>query len=82
MLHDLNLACRYADNLIAMKDGRIVAEGSPRDVVTSELVGAVFGLTARIVTDPVSDTPMVVPLGRHHVAVAAGVNLLTGSLQA
>jgi iron complex transport system ATP-binding protein len=71
VLHDLNLACRYADNLIAMKDGRIVAEGPPRDVVTSELVGTVFGLTARIVTDPVSDTPMVVPLGRHLVAVAA-----------
>ena len=71
VLHDLNLACRYADNLVAMKDGRIVAEGAPRDVVTSELVDDVFGLTARIVTDPVSDTPMVVPLGRHHVAVAA-----------
>jgi iron complex transport system ATP-binding protein len=54
-----------------MKDGRIVAEGSPRDVVTSELVATVFGLSARILTDPVSDTPMVVPLGRHHVAVAA-----------
>ena len=71
VLHDLNLACRYADNLIAMKDGRIVAEGAPRDVVTSELVDDVFGLAARIVTDPVSDTPMVVPLGRHHVAIAA-----------
>jgi iron complex transport system ATP-binding protein len=71
VLHDLNLACRYADNLIAMKDGRIVAEGAPRDVVTSELVEIVFGLTARIVTDPVSNAPMVVPLGRHHVAVAA-----------
>jgi iron complex transport system ATP-binding protein len=71
VLHDLNLACRYADNLVAMKDGRIVAEGAPRDVVTSELVAQVFGLTARIVTDPVSDTPMVVPLGRHRVAVAA-----------
>ena len=54
-----------------MKDGRIVAKGAPRDVVTSELVGNVFGLSARIVTDPVSETPMVVPLGRHHIAVAA-----------
>jgi iron complex transport system ATP-binding protein len=71
VLHDLNLACRYADNLVAMKDGRIVAEGAPRDIVTPELVAQVFGLTARIVTDPVSDTPMVVPLGRHYVAVAA-----------
>ena len=71
VLHDLNLACRYADNLIAMKDGRIVAEGAPREIVTPDLVERVFGLTARIVTDPVSDTPMVVPLGRHHVANAA-----------
>ena len=71
VLHDLNLACRYADNLVAMKEGRIVAEGAPREIVTPELVADVFGLTARIVTDPVSDTPMVVPLGRHHVAVAA-----------
>jgi iron complex transport system ATP-binding protein len=70
VLHDLNLACRYADNLVAMKDGRIVAEGAPRQIVTPGLVQDVFGLTARIVTDPVSDTPMVVPLGRHHVAVA------------
>ena len=71
VLHDLNLACRYAHNLVAMKEGRIVAEGAPREIVTPELVADVFGLTARIVTDPVSDTPMVVPLGRHHVAVAA-----------
>ena len=71
VLHDLNLACRYADNLIAMKDGRIVAEGAPREIVTPDLVERVFGLTARIVTDPVSDTPMVVPLGRHYVANAA-----------
>ena len=71
VLHDLNLACRYADNLVAMKDGRIVAEGAPRDVVTPDLVDRVFGLTARIVTDPVSDTPMVVPRGRHPGAGAA-----------
>ena len=71
VLHDLNLACRYADNLIAMQDGRIVAEGSPREIVTPELVETVFGLNSRIVTDPVSNTPLVVPLGRHHVAMVA-----------
>ena len=71
VLHDLNLACRYADNLVAMKDGRIVAEGTPAEIVTPELVSDVFGMAARIVTDPVSGTPMVVPLGRHHVALAA-----------
>lgn len=68
VLHDLNLACRYADHLIAMKAGRIVREGAPRDVVDAELVSEVFGLASDVVPDPVSGTPMVVPRGRHHVA--------------
>lgn len=67
VLHDLNLACRYADHLVAMKAGRIVAEGRPVDVMTEEVVREVFGMTARILVDPVSQTPMVVPIGRHHV---------------
>ena len=47
VLHDLNQACRYADHLIAMKDGAIVAEGNPREVITEELVDDVFGLAVR-----------------------------------
>ncbi|MFY0406219.1 ABC transporter ATP-binding protein [Solicola sp. PLA-1-18] len=66
VLHDLNLACRYADHLIAMKDGRVVGEGAPSDVVTEETVAQVFGMASRVVPDPVSRTPMVVPIGRHH----------------
>lgn len=66
VLHDLNLACRYADHIVAMKAGKLVAEGLPRDVVTEALVADVFGLAARIVPDPVSHTPMIVPIGRHH----------------
>ena len=69
VLHDLNLAARYADHLVAMKDGQIAAEGAPADVVTEELVSTVFGLQSRVIPDPVSGTPMVVPLGRHHSAV-------------
>ncbi|WP_049822339.1 ABC transporter ATP-binding protein [Arthrobacter sp. H41] len=68
VLHDLNLAARYADHLIAMKDGGIVAEGTPAEVVTRETVGGVFNLECRVIPDPVSGTPMVVPLGRHHSA--------------
>jgi iron complex transport system ATP-binding protein len=64
VLHDLNQACRYAHHIIAMKDGRIVAQGPPAEVVTEALVSDVFGLACRIVTDPVAGTPMVVPCGR------------------
>ena len=61
VLHDLNLACRYAHHLVAMRDGRIVASGAPKDVITAETVGAVFGLTATVIDCPVSATPLVVP---------------------
>ncbi|WEH39510.1 ABC transporter ATP-binding protein [Streptomyces sp. AM 2-1-1] len=67
VLHDLNLACRYADHLVAMKDGRIVAEGRPAGIVTAELVTEVFGMRCSVVPDPASGTPMIVPIGRHHV---------------
>ncbi|MFF4662135.1 ABC transporter ATP-binding protein [Streptomyces sp. NPDC001282] len=61
VLHDLNQAARYADHLVAMKAGRIVAEGHPKDVVTAELVREVFGLDAVIVPCPVTGSPLVVP---------------------
>ncbi|UMG94779.1 ABC transporter ATP-binding protein [Nocardioides sp. TF02-7] len=64
VLHDLNLACRYATHLVAMKDGAVVAEGDPTDVVTADLVAEVFGLPCRVITDPESHTPLVIP--RHH----------------
>ena len=66
VLHDLNLAARYADHLVAMSAGRISAEGAPHEVVTEGVVRDVFGLDCRVVTDPVSRTPLVVPVGRHH----------------
>ncbi|MFC8039667.1 ABC transporter ATP-binding protein [Paenarthrobacter sp. NPDC057355] len=62
VLHDLNHACRYATHLIAMKDGAVVAEGRPADVVTAELVEHVFGLPCMVIDDPVSHTPLVIPL--------------------
>ncbi|MEU6496825.1 ABC transporter ATP-binding protein [Streptomyces sp. NPDC046984] len=66
VLHDLNQACRYADHVIAMKAGRIAAEGTPAEVISEAVVEDVFGLRCRITPDPVSGTPMVIPLGRHH----------------
>lgn len=63
VLHDLNHACRYGTHIIAMSEGRIVAQGAPRDIVTAELVEAVFGLPCMIIPDPLAGTPMVIPRG-------------------
>ena len=72
VLHDLNHACRYGHHLIAMRDGAIVAEGTPSDIVTTELVEEVFDLRCQLVSDPVSGTPMVVPIGRHASGAGGG----------
>jgi iron complex transport system ATP-binding protein len=64
VLHDLNLAARYADHLIAMREGTIVAAGPPAQVITEGCVREVFGMECRVVEDPVTSTPMVIPLGR------------------
>jgi iron complex transport system ATP-binding protein len=66
VLHDLNLACRYAHHLIAMRDGRIVTEGPPDDVVTADLVADVFDLPSRVIPDPVTGTPLVIPIPARH----------------
>lgn len=71
VLHDLNHAARYGTHLIAMKDGAIVAEGAPSQIVTADLVEEVFGLRCLVVPDPVSGTPSVVPLGRDRRQSAA-----------
>jgi iron complex transport system ATP-binding protein len=63
VLHDLNHAARYATHIIAMKDGEIVAEGEPKDIVTADIVNEVFGLDCIVVPDPVAGSPLVVPLG-------------------
>lgn len=65
VLHDLNLAARYAHTLVAMRDGGIAARGAPADVLTEELLDEVFGLTARVLPDPVANTPLVVPISAH-----------------
>jgi iron complex transport system ATP-binding protein len=64
VLHDLNQACRYCHHLIAMRDGAVAAQGPPAEIVTGELVEEVLGLRCLVVPDPVSQTPMVIPIGR------------------
>ncbi|WP_369356214.1 ABC transporter ATP-binding protein [Streptomyces sp. cg2] len=71
VLHDLNQAARYATHLIAMKNGAVVAEGAPSEIVTAELVGRVFGIDCRIIDDPETGTPLVVPAARRRQPRAA-----------
>ncbi|PFG20224.1 ABC transporter ATP-binding protein [Serinibacter salmoneus] len=68
VLHDLNLSARYAHHLVAMAGGDVVAAGAPAEVLTPELVKKVYGMEAAVVPDPTTGAPLVLPLGRHHVA--------------
>lgn len=61
VLHDLNLAARYSSRIVVMKDGAIVAEGTPSEVFTPELLHDTFGLTADVLPDPHTGLPIVVP---------------------
>ena len=63
VLHDLDRACRYADYLVAIKAGRVFAAGTPAEIVTAELVEAVFNLKCQIYPDPIAGTPMCIPIG-------------------
>jgi iron complex transport system ATP-binding protein len=65
VLHDLNQACRYADYLVAVKEGRIFTAGKPQEVMNEEMVKEVFRLDCRVVDDPVVGTPMCIPIGRY-----------------
>lgn len=80
VLHDLNLAARYSDRLVVMKDGRIVAQGTPREVLSAELLLDVFGLRAVVVDEPVSDSPLVVPIGARHVHPAYAPGAVAATL--
>ncbi len=73
VLHELNLAARYADDLIVMNAGRVVAHGAPGAVLTASVVAEAFGLEAMVIPDPLTHTPLVIPVpGGAHVAVDAG----------
>jgi len=66
VLHDLNLAARYADHLVSVRGGRIHAAGAPGEVLTAEAVLEVFDMRSQVMPDPVSGKPLVLPIGRHH----------------
>lgn len=62
VIHDLNLAARFADQVVVMKDGKILAQGAPKDVITPTNLAGAFNILARVIEDPVGKTPMVVPI--------------------
>lgn len=62
VIHDLNLAARFADQIVVLKDGQIIAQGKPSDVITPNNLAAAFNILARVIEDPVGKTPMVVPI--------------------
>lgn len=74
VLHDISLAARYSDVIIAMRDGQIVAQGPPQDVVTPELLWDVFGLRADVIREPTEGRPHVVPLGGGRTKGAPGTS--------
>ncbi|MFI7011048.1 ABC transporter ATP-binding protein [Streptomyces sp. NPDC050145] len=64
VLHDLNHAARYATHLIALREGEVIAEGPPKEIVTAELVERLFGMKCQVIDDPETGTPLVVPAAR------------------
>ncbi|NMO94306.1 ABC transporter ATP-binding protein [Paenibacillus lemnae] len=71
VLHDINLSARYADHIFALREGTLVAEGKPSQVITSTAVKDIFGLDCTVIADPVSGSPLVVPIGRYHAQPAS-----------
>jgi ABC-type cobalamin/Fe3+-siderophores transport system ATPase subunit len=68
VLHDLNLAARYADHLVVMGQGTVLCQGDPADILTTDTVREAFGLDSVVVPDPVTGDPMVVPVSGHRRA--------------
>ncbi|MFQ3544487.1 ABC transporter ATP-binding protein [Halobacillus rhizosphaerae] len=66
VLHDINLSARYADHIFAIREGKLAAEGKPSKVINKDLIQDIFGLHSTVIEDPVSGSPSVVPIGRHH----------------
>ncbi|WP_406728258.1 ABC transporter ATP-binding protein [Streptomyces sp. GD-15H] len=77
VLHDLNHAARYATHLIALREGKVIAQGAPKEIVTAGLVEQVFGLSCQVIDDPETGTPLIVPAARK-ARVAAGTGRTAG----
>lgn len=70
ILHDINLSARYADYIFAMGKGNVIAQGTPDEVITPELMEEVYGLRCQVMKDPISQSPMILPIGRTNTSFA------------
>ncbi len=70
VLHDINLSARYADHIFALRNGKLIAEGTPVEVITSQLIKDVFELDCMVISDPISQSPFIVPRGKYHAKAA------------
>ncbi|MBB3113261.1 iron complex transport system ATP-binding protein [Paenibacillus phyllosphaerae] len=70
VLHDINLACRYADHIVAIRQGKVEAQGKPEDVIDARLIETVFSLKCEIMPDPLYGTPMIIPYAKNRVQAA------------
>ncbi|MBS9780183.1 MAG: ABC transporter ATP-binding protein [Moraxellaceae bacterium] len=61
VLHDINLSCRYADELLVIQAGELVTRGEPDKVITKKLMKEVFDLSCEIIKDPITQTPICIP---------------------
>lgn len=76
VLHDLNLASRYADHLVAIKDKKVFAQGTPEETISCEMIHGVFKMRCSIACDPIFGTPMCIPHGKgNNLALKKKVNL-------
>ena len=65
VLHDINLSTKYADYLFAMKKGKLIKEGTPDEIITQETIKEIYGIDSLIIPDPLSKSPLVVPISSH-----------------
>ena len=66
VLHDINLACRYADHIITVRNQTVFNQGKPEEIMTSSLVKHVFDLECKMINDPIFGTPLCIPYGKGH----------------
>jgi iron complex transport system ATP-binding protein len=79
VLHDLNLACRYAHHIVALADHKIYAQGSPEEIIDAQLIRNVFGMECQVTTCPLFGIPMCIPFGKGRCLQKMKENLLQHS---